>query len=65
LKEIKKLGRMKKPDIQKFLGPGNEKCWTKYRWYLLQNGIQDLWENSVPIYYYGNKPEIEKQEKLF
>lgn len=63
--EIKSQGRMTKKEIQSFLGPGEEKCWTKYRWYLLQQGIEDTWDRSEPIYYFGKKPASNKQLDLF
>ena len=65
LEEIKSKGKMAKPDIRSFLGPGEEKCWTKYRWYLLQQGIEDTWDRSIPTYYFGKKPESAKQKNLF
>jgi len=66
LEEIKKRGRMSKKEIEKWLSPGAEKCWLKYRWYLLQNGIKDVWSSSIPIYYFGNEqPKLEIQKELF
>jgi len=65
LEEIKKRGKMTKKEIKSFLGPGEEKCWTKYRWYLLQNGVKDTYDNSMPTYYVGEKPKAERQKEMF
>jgi glycosyltransferase involved in cell wall biosynthesis len=65
LEEIKSRGKMSKSEIQSFLGPGAEKCWTKYRWYLLQQGIEDTWDRKIPTYYFGQKPDSSKQLNLF
>jgi len=62
---VKNKGWATKKEIRELLGPGEEKCWTKYRWRMLQSGIKDDYSRSEPIFYYGDKPDLSKQEKLF
>lgn len=61
---VKKRGHATKKEIQKLLGPGEEKCWTKYRWRMLQSGIKDDYEHEEPLFYWGEKPETYKQSSL-
>lgn len=62
---VKKNGVVTKKDIQKLLGPGEEKCWTKYRWRMLQAGVKDCYECKEPTFYWGDRPPIDTEGKLW